>query len=71
MYEGLAERLKKEIENLAPCGAEIHVIAPANRKYSVFKGASTHASLSTFGSSWVTAEDYAEHGAAIVHRKCL
>jgi actin-related protein len=70
MYEGLAERLKNEITNLAPGGAEIQVIAPADRKYSVWKGAASLASLSTFATSWVTAEDYAEHGAAIVHRKC-
>jgi actin-related protein len=36
MYEGLAERLKDEITNLAPGGTEIRVIAPADRKYSVW-----------------------------------
>jgi len=70
MYEGLADRLKNEITALAPGGAEIRVIASADRKYAVWKGASTLASLSTFASSWVTAEDYAEHGAAVIHRKC-
>jgi actin-related protein len=70
MYEGLAERLKNEIINLAPGGVEIRVIAPADRKYSVWKGASVLASISTFAKSWVTAEDYAENGAAIIHRKC-
>ncbi len=70
MYEGLADRLKNEIENLAPRGAEIRVIASADRKYAVWKGASTLASLSYFTTSWVTAEDYYEHGAAVIHRKC-
>ena len=70
MYEGLADRLKNEITALAPGGAEIRVIASADRKYAVWKGASTLASISTFASSWVTAEDYAEHGAAVIHRKC-
>lgn len=70
MYEGLPDRLKNEITSLAPAGAEIRVIASADRKYAVWKGASTLASLSTFASSWVTAEDYQEHGAAVVHRKC-
>jgi actin-related protein len=70
MYEGLADRLKSEIVSLAPAGAEIRVIASADRKYAVWKGASTLASLSTFASSWVTAEDYQEHGAAVIHRKC-
>ena len=70
MYEGLSDRLKQEVINKMPAGAEIRVIASADRKYAVWKGASTLASLSTFASSWVTAEDYQEHGAAVVHRKC-
>lgn len=70
MYEGISERLKEEIIKLAPAGAEIRVIAAADRKYAVWKGGSTLASLSTFASSWVTAEDYQEHGAAVIHRKC-
>jgi actin-related protein len=70
MYEGLPDRLKNEIVALAPAGAEIRVIASADRKYAVWKGGSTLASLSTFASSWVTAEDYQEHGAAVIHRKC-
>jgi actin len=70
MYEGIADRLKQELVNRAPAGAEIRIVASADRKYAVWKGGSTLASLSTFHSSWVTAEDYQEHGAAIIHRKC-
>jgi len=70
LYEGLPERLKSEIISLAPAGAEVRVIASADRKNAVWKGASTLASLSTFTTSWVSAEDYQEHGAAVVHRKC-
>lgn len=70
MYEGLADRLKAEIEALAPAGAEIRIIATQDRKYAVWKGASTLASLSSFGASWISREEYEEHGAGIVHRKC-
>jgi actin, other eukaryote len=70
MYEGLADRLKAELVSLAPPGAEIRIVASPDRKYAVWKGGSTLASLSTFASSWITAEDYQEYGAAIVHRKC-
>merc|ERR1711957_539406 len=69
MYEGMADRLKQELVNRAPSGAEIRVVAAADRKYAVWKGGSTLASLSTFESSWVTKEDYEEHGAAVIHRK--
>jgi len=70
MYTGLPDRLKDEIVGLAPAGAEIKVIASADRKFAVWKGASTFSSLSTFASSWITKDDYQEHGAGIVHRKC-
>merc|ERR1719454_1051572 len=58
MYEGIADRLKTEITNRAPSGAEIRIVATADRDHAVWKGGSTLASLSTFASSWVTAEDY-------------
>jgi actin-related protein len=70
MYEGLADRLKAEIEAQAPAGAEIRIIATQDRKYAVWKGASTLASLSSFAASWISKEEYDEHGAGIVHRKC-
>merc|ERR1712079_564610 len=70
MYTGLADRLKSELTQLAPPGAEMKVIASADRKFAVWKGASTFSSLSTFAASWITKADYEEHGAAIVHRKC-
>merc|ERR1711981_788342 len=68
MYEGMPDRLKSELVQKAPSGAEIRVVAAADRKYAVWKGGSTLASLSTFASSWVTKEDYEEHGAAVIHR---
>merc|ERR1711990_926942 len=70
MYEGIADRLKEEIVAQLPAGAEVRIVASADRKYAVWKGASTLASLSTFESSWITEEDYNEHGAPVVHRKC-
>lgn len=48
MYEGIADRLKSELTALAPPGSEIRIVASPDRKYAVWKGASTLASLSTF-----------------------
>lgn len=70
MYEGIADRLKFELTQLAPPSSEIRIVAAPDRKYAVWKGASTLASLSTFAASWISKEEYEEHGAAIVHRKC-
>ena len=70
MYEGLADRLRLELLDLAPPGAEMKVMAAADRKFAVWKGASTFASLTTYSSGVITKEDYEEHGAGIVHRRC-
>jgi len=70
MFDGLADRLKKEVEDLAPSGNTIKVIAPPERKYSVWIGGSILSSLSTFEEMWVTSAEYNESGPGIVHRKC-
>jgi len=70
MFQGIPERLEKEMKALAPQGMDIKVIAPPERKYSVWIGGSILASLSTFEEMWVTKEEYDESGPTIVHRKC-
>jgi actin-related protein len=71
MFEGIAERLTKEITALAPEGMRVKIIAPPERKYSAWIGGSIMASLSTFQQMWITKEEYDESGPAIVHRKCF
>ncbi|KAA0194447.1 hypothetical protein HAZT_HAZT002752 [Hyalella azteca] len=61
----------KEITSLAPSTIKIKIIAPPERKYSVWIGGSILASLSTFQSMWITKEEYDESGPGIVHRKCF
>jgi len=70
MFEGIDHRLAAEVKKLAPNGNEIKIIAPPERKYSVWIGGSILASLSTFEEMWVSKEEYDEAGPAIVHRKC-
>jgi actin len=45
---GIADRMSKEITALAPSAMKIKVVAPPERKYSVWIGGSILASLSTF-----------------------
>lgn len=71
MYSGLPERLNKELSLLAPESIKIKVIAPPERKYSVWIGGSILASLSSFQPMWISKEEYDECGASIVHRKCF
>jgi len=71
MFEGIDKRLQKDIENLAPTAMKIKVVAPPERKYSVWIGGSILASLSTFQQMWISKEEYEESGPSIVHRKCF
>jgi len=71
MYPGLADRMQKEITSLAPSTIKIKIIAPPERKYSVWIGGSILSSLSTFQTMWITKEEYEESGPGIVHRKCF
>jgi actin beta/gamma 1 len=71
MYEGLADRLEKELVALAPTTMKIKVVAPPERKYSVWIGGSILASLSTFQQMWISKQEYDESGPSIVHRKCF
>jgi len=71
MFTGLSERLTKEMTALAPSTMKIKVVAPPERKYSVWIGGSILASLSTFQQMWISKNEYDESGPSIVHRKCF
>jgi actin, other eukaryote len=68
MFEGIAARMSKEITALAPSAMKIKVVAPPERKYSVWIGGSILASLSTFQQMWISKSEYEESGPSIVHR---
>jgi len=71
MFPGIAERMTKEITALAPSTMKIKIVAPPERKYSVWIGGSILASLSTFQQMWISKAEYDEAGPSIVHRKCF
>jgi len=71
MFEGIGERMEKEINALAPASMKIKIVAPPERKYSVWIGGSILSSLSTFQQMWISKQEYDESGPGIVHRKCF
>jgi actin beta/gamma 1 len=71
MYNGIADRMQKEITTLAPSSMKVKIVAPPERKYSVWIGGSILASLSTFQQMWIAKSEYDEAGPTIVHRKCF
>jgi len=71
MFQGIADRMHKEITALAPPAIKTKIVAPSERKYSVWIGGSILASLSTFQQIWISKQEYEESGPLIVHRKCF
>ncbi|KAL9644713.1 hypothetical protein ABK040_012367 [Willaertia magna] len=71
MFDGIDVRITKELRKLAPTKTRIIVVAPPERKYSVWIGGSILASLSTFQHMWISKEEYDDEGPSVVHRKCF
>lgn len=62
MFDGMVQRLEKELKALAPAKASVKVVAPEERQYSVYIGASVLASLESFKQMWVTKQEWEDEG---------
>ena len=56
MFDRMRERMKKEIQALAPSPMGPDVEAPADRKFSQWLGGSILANLESFNHMWITKE---------------
>ena len=64
MFPGIADRMNKEITQRAPSSMKVKVVAPPERKYSVWIGGSILASLSTFQQMWIAKSECAPRACA-------
>lgn len=75
-FHFISQRIQDKMCDPIPCtnpDLQIfwQIIAPPERKYSVWIGGSILASLSTFQQMWISKPEYDEAGPSIVHRKCF
>jgi len=70
MFKGFHTRLTGELGRLAPKSVFVRVCATSDRRYSCWVGASVLAEVEEFRKEWITREEYDEHGAAIIHKRC-
>ncbi|XP_008583563.1 PREDICTED: actin-related protein T2 [Galeopterus variegatus] len=71
LFQGLDDRLLRELEQLASKGTPIKITGPPDRWFSTWIGASIVTSLSSFKQMWVTAADFKEFGTSVVQRRCF
>lgn len=70
MFQGILDRMQKEMLSLVPTTVRTKVHAPPERPYLVWIGGSILASLSTFQDLWISKEEYAEYGPSVAYFKC-
>ena len=71
MLAGICDRLKKDIDSLAPLYANVQVVQPPKPENATWRGGDQLAPLLTSYGAWISKDEYAQHGAIIVHRKCF
>lgn len=71
---GLTERLHGRLNELVPqISMKVKIIAPQTpqeRRFAVWIGGSILASLGSFQQLWMSKQEYDEHGASAIHKKC-
>ncbi|TNV77683.1 hypothetical protein FGO68_gene2189 [Halteria grandinella] len=71
MLEGFKERAKKEINAVCSSIVGPEIFSPADRKFSAWLGGSILSNITSFKQLWVTKEQWAQLGSAIIYRNCF
>jgi actin-related protein len=67
MFNGMADRLTKEVTTIAPPAMKVKVVAPADRKYSAWIGGAIVANSSSSYKMWISKKQYEDSGRSIAH----
>ncbi|OMJ71919.1 hypothetical protein SteCoe_29756 [Stentor coeruleus] len=69
MFSNFSDRMLKEIKEKSANGVKVKVLAPKERKFSVWIGGSILGSLDSFRVLMLTRDEYYENGTSAIHRK--
>eukprot|EP00479_Gromia_sphaerica_P006478 TRINITY_DN1855_c0_g1_i1.p1 TRINITY_DN1855_c0_g1~~TRINITY_DN1855_c0_g1_i1.p1 ORF type:complete len:423 (+),score=104.27 TRINITY_DN1855_c0_g1_i1:127-1395(+) len=72
-FKGLANRLSAEIVEFLPPAFKLKITipnTPVEKRFGVWIGGSILGSLGSFQQLWISKNEFQEHGASIVHRRC-
>lgn len=71
LFDGLADRMVKELKALAPASTNVQVIAPPERSFLAWLGGSRRASEGISNDFWITKLGYESFGAEFLHKRTL
>lgn len=69
MFSNFSDRMVREVKEKSATGVKVKVLAPKERKFSVWIGGSILGALDSFRVLMLTRDEYYEHGVSAVHRK--
>ena len=71
MMKGFTERISKQLPEICPQNAKVKILpASNNRRFQPWVGGSILSSLGSFQQMWMSKQEYEEHGAIMIERKC-
>ena len=69
-YKGFLERLQRQIPEVAPQQVRVKCISSAEKRFTPWMGGSILSSLGSFQQMWMSRQEFEEHGAIMIERKC-
>jgi actin-related protein len=70
MMKGFQERVQKQLPDISPQNVKVKVLGGSDRKFLPWVGGSILSSLGSFQQMWMSRQEYEEHGAIMIERKC-
>jgi actin-related protein len=71
MIKDFDKKLEHELQSIITNKIDVKIVAPRERKYSVWIGGSILAALPSFESAWIYNREYQEAGVSIIHQRCM
>lgn len=70
MLKGFSERLQRCLPDISPQSVKVKVTTTNDRRFQAWVGGSILSSLGSFQQMWMSRQEYKEHGAIFIERKC-
>lgn len=80
LFKGFLERLQRQIPEISPQNVKVKVVSGSGggsastsgteRRFSSWVGGSILSSLGSFQQMWMSRQEFEEHGAIMIERKC-